>query len=182
MTTHITITGTHGTGKSTLTRTLHDICRGQHKKVCMITEVADDCPYLINERTTPQAQEWIWHEQLKRELATQNADPSVIICDRSLMDNLCYYKHIESHDEETFEMLYAITKEWMKTYTYVVRLPLDIGRLQSGNNPNRSKDITFAREIDKIFDELVDPFVNVSEDALVEWCRTSECSNDLENL
>ena len=87
----IAITGTHGTGETTLVRNLHGICRRQHRKTILITKIADGCPFKINEDATPRSQDWIFHEQMRRELAAHNADPDVILCDRSIADNLCYY-------------------------------------------------------------------------------------------
>ena len=171
----IAVAGSQGSGKSRLCATLHGICRRQHRKTIMITETADDCPHPINENATPKAQDWIFHEQMRRELAAHNTDPDIIICNRSIMDNLAYFKRIvdkkhnlyQSQLEERWKMLYAIAKEWMSSYDYVVRLPLNIGWLRSGNNHNRSKDTTFAKEIDRIFDDLVDPFVNITEEELI---------------
>ena len=171
----IAITGTQGTGKTSIINTLHGICRSQHKKTILVTEVADDCPFQINENATPKAQEWIFHEQMRRELAAHNADPDIIISDRSIMDNIVYFRRIvdkkhnlyQSQLEERYEMLYAIAKEWMDSYDYVVRMPLNLEWLQSGNNHNRSKDIAFAKEIDKIFDELISDYVNITEEELI---------------
>lgn len=171
----ITITGTQGTGKTSIINTLHGICRSQHKKTIVISEVADRCPYPINTNATPKAQEWIFHEQLRRELAAHNADPDIILCDRSIVDNIVYFKRIvdkkhnlyQSQLEERWAMLYAIATEWMSSYDYVVRMPLNLGWLRSGNNSNRSKDVVFAKEIDEIFDELVSEYVNITEEELI---------------
>lgn len=171
----IAAVGSHGGGKTTLIRNLHDICRRSHNKTIVVTEAADDCPYLINENATPKAQEWIFHEHLRRELAAHNTDPDVILCDRSIMDHIVYFKRIvdkkhnlyQSQLEERWDMLYSIAKEWMHSYDYVVRLDLNLDWLQSGNNSNRSKDIAFAKEIDKIFDELISDYVNTTEDELM---------------
>ena len=87
----IAITGTHGTGETTLVRNLHGICRRQHRKTILITKIADGCPFKINEDATPRSQDWIFHEQMRRELVAHNADPDIIISDRSIMDNIVYF-------------------------------------------------------------------------------------------
>jgi len=164
--------GPQASGKSSLAKKTHDICRRRGMKTILISEVADNCPYPINEEATVETQRWIWFEQLRQEIVAQNANPDVIVCDRSLMDNMCYLAAIEGEEAKTlFSKLYLVSHEWMKTYDAVVRLPLNVEWLASGNNPKRSKDVGFARRIDAIFNNLVDRYVNVEADDLLEMLR-----------
>lgn len=172
-TTIITITGTQGSGKSTLTRRLHGICRRQGHKVCVVNEVADDCPCPLNTDTSEVGQWWIWREQLRRELAARNAHPDVLICDRSMMCNMCYLALVDSEPaKQLFSELYDTAHQWMYTYDYVVRLPMNVEWLQSGNNPKRSTDLDFARQIDALQDNLVNRYVNITVDELIEMLQT----------
>lgn len=174
MATKITVGGVQGSGKSCLCDKLFELMIKQHRSTCHLLETTHKCPYTINENTTSAAQDWLWHDQLHRELITQKEGMDVIIVDRSLMDHVVYLKRIvdknhnlyQKHLADKYETLHAITKEWMASYDYVVRLPLNLDRLQSGNNPLRSRDITFAKEIDSIFDELLTPYVNTTEEEL----------------
>ena len=174
MPTKITVAGVQGSGKSCLCYKLMDLMVEQRQSVCLLSETTHKCPYTINENATSAAQDWLWHDQIRRELVSQREGTGMIIVERSLMDHVVYLKRIvdknhnlyQKHIEDKFEMLHAITKEWMTSYDYVVRLPLDLDRLQSGNNPIRSRDITFAKEIDSIFDELLTPYVNTTEEEL----------------
>ena len=170
----ITITGTQGTGKSHLCAALKTTIEAQNKSVHLIPEVTKNCPYPLNENATSATQDWLWHEQMRLELVAQNSGAGVIICDRSIMDHLCYLLRIvnkkhnlyQKHLEDEFGMLYGISKEWMSSYDYIVRLPLDLDRLQSGNNSLRSEDVAFAKEIDLLFDDLMSPYVNSTVDEL----------------
>ena len=176
MPTKITVTGVQGSGKSFLCDKLFKLMVKQHRSTCHLLETTYKCPHTINENATSAAQDWLWHDQLHRELDAQKEPTDVIIVDRSLMDHVVYLKRIvdknhnlyQKHLEDKYEMLHAITKEWMTSYDYVVRLPLDLDRLQSGNNPLRSRDITFAKEIDSIFDELLTPYVNTTEEEMLK--------------
>jgi len=135
----------------------------------VVTEVADRCPHPINEDTSTHAQKWIWKEQLLAELRAQNARPDVILCDRTIMDNMCYLALMDHPDaRDAFADRYVISHEWMKSqYDYVCRLPLNEEWVQSGNNPNRSPDIIFARRIDALMDDLVQGYVNIDEAELI---------------
>ena len=170
------ITGVHGSGKTTLTEKLHTICRRRGQKVCVVTEVADRCPHPLNERSSTTAQKWIWREQMFAELQAQAAHPDVLICDRSLMDNLCYLEMID-HPAANIALItrYKLTQAWMKSqYDYVCRLPLNEEWLKSGNNSNRSPDIDFARAIDCVMDRFVQPHVNIDEPGIVAICKGNQ--------
>ena len=173
MTTSIAITGTQGSGKSSLTARLHGICRRKGRNV--VTEVADDCPHPLNTDADVEGQAWIWRVQLRRELEARNARPDVLICDRSMMCNLCYLALVEGDQaKKLFSELYGISHQWMRTYDHVVRLPMNLGWLQSGNNPKRSTDIEFARRIDAVYDNLVDRYVNITTDDLIGLLENSQ--------
>lgn len=165
----ICITGTHGTGKSTFTGELQSICRRKSFKTIVVTEVADRCPYPLNRQTSTVAQQWIWREQLLAELKAKRERPDVIICDRSLMCNMCYLAIVEHEDAKVaFSEVYSISHEWMLSqYDYVCRLPLNEVWLKSGNNPKRCDDIDFARRIDAVMDNLVQMYVNIEKDDLI---------------
>ena len=176
MATIVAITGTQGTGKSTLTDRLRGICEAAGSKVVVVDEVADRCPYPLNEDTSTEAQRWIWREQIIAELRARKEQPDVIICDRSVMCNLCYLALVNHVDAKgAFDELYGISYEWMCTqYDYIVRLSLNEVWLQSGNNPKRSADLDFARKIDTVMDNLVQRHVNIESDALIELLGSVE--------
>ena len=138
--------------------------------MCVVSEVADRCPFPLNEDASTVAQRWIWREQLRAELHAMNAGLDVIICDRSVMCNMCYLALVDHVDARVaFTELYGISHEWMRgQYDYVCRLPLNEAWLQSGNNPKRSTDIGFARRVDAVMDKLVQRYVNIGRDELVE--------------
>jgi len=168
----IAFIGPQASGKSSLAKKTHDICRRRGMKTILISEVADKCPYPINEESTVEAQRWIWFEQLRQEIVAQNEKPAAIICDRSLMDNMVYLASIGGDEaKELFAELYQVSHEWMRSYDAVVRMPLNLAWLQSGNNPKRSKNVDFAMRIDAIFTNLADRYANVEADDLLEMLQ-----------
>lgn len=88
------------------------------------------------------------------------------------MDNMVYLASIGGDEaKELFAELYQVSHEWMRSYDAVVRMPLNLVWLQSGNNPKRSKNVDFAIRIDTIFTNLVDRYVNVEADDLLEMLQ-----------
>jgi len=166
----IAVCGTHGAGKSTLIDEWRCDLDKDRVNVYVVEEVARGCPYPL---TTIKAQRWIWHEQYSREIGGMASGCKVILCDRTLMDNLVYLRHIlnkspSGYGEDTFSFLHAVTKEWMKTYVQITRLPLNEERILNADDELRPKDLVYAREIDKLFDEMVGDYVtHRGEDELI---------------
>ena len=160
----IGICGTHGAGKTTFANKLEKKHSDSGLRVVVVNEVARKCPYTLG---TIQAQEYIWRTQMERETHAMRQDVDVIITDRTVMDNLIYYRVIlddlfgvdaQTSYQERWKTLYEEAKAWMATYDQVIRLPLNLEYLKA-EDPIRPKDVKYARRIDRLFDRFVDPFV-----------------------
>ena len=157
----VCLCGCHGSGKTTLVRKMRKEFEQDNKTVFVVDEVARSSPYKLG---TVRAQSWIWHNHYAKEVEGMASGCDVVLCDRSLADNLCYLKYIvdktpNQYSKETFDFLYAATREWMKTYDVLRRLPLNEDRILNDDDEVRGHNLVYAREIDAIFDELLDPFV-----------------------
>lgn len=163
MTYKMGLTGVHGSGKSTKAKELYDRFVDLGKTIYVVQEVARSCPYALG---TVEAQEYIWHNQMMQEKHAMSLDVDVVICDRTVMDNLMYYREIlnstkvyeEYNSWSRWWILYREAVEWMSTYDQVIRLPLNLEWLQA-DDPIRPKDVGYARRIDLLFDRFVQLFV-----------------------
>jgi hypothetical protein len=128
----IGLSGTHSTGKTGSCKELFDIFSSEFKKTILVEETARDCPYPLNREASPEAQKWVFAEQLKRDvdidckLALEDYKNSlekhaVVIYDRSLIDNAVYTFIDSRKDTKTwsfashllnFAMEYENTDEW----------------------------------------------------------------------
>ena len=166
----IGLTGVHGSGKTTKAKELSDRFVDANKTIIIVDEVARSCPYVLG---TIEAQEWIWYEQMSREKHAMTQDVDVMICDRTVMDNLMYYwdiineisngldiwdKLAGGYKFDRWGMLHTLAIEWMPTYDQVIRPPLNLRWLQT-DDPIRPKDVEYARRIDALFDRFVQPYV-----------------------
>lgn len=162
----IAIVGVHSSGKTMMVNLLAKELRARGDDVYVVEEAGRDCPYPVGANTTIQAQEWIFHEQMLREIVAHNGSHDYVLCDRSVMDNIIYFKHLlDSTDKydiplvslhearARFVMLYRIAIEWMETYDVVYRLPLNIEWLVGDGTED--VDIQFAKDIDVMFDEML---------------------------
>ena len=164
--TKIGLCGTHGSGKTTKAIDLMEHYTFLGNKVLVVDEVARSCPYTLG---TIEAQEWIWTEQMAREKCAMAQDVDVIICDRTVLDNLMYYYEIcetlqvPLHDQiimewDRWDDLYREAVAWMPTYTQVIRMPLNLEWLRA-DDPIRPKGVAYACRIDALFDQFVQPYV-----------------------
>lgn len=165
--TTIAVCGVHGSGKSTATSELERHYDSLGKSVYALCEAARDCPYPLG---TIRAQRFIWYEHWAQEMKAVESGASVIICDRTVMDNLVYLRDIlnqtpSNWGEDSFKFFYPIAKLHMQKYTHVVRLPLNLEYLKAAD-PIRPKDVEYAMRIDKLFDKYVSPYVNCTEEEL----------------
>ena len=87
----------------------------------IVTGVARDCPFNINEDTTFKSQEWIFREQVKRELAVPINE--ITISDRTVYDQLAYIAYAYNKGNITNDELKLLEKYisyWGFTYSYII--------------------------------------------------------------
>ena len=161
----IGVCGVHGAGKTTKVRELKDQYLDAGNTVYVVEEIARSCPIRLG---TIKAQEWIWEHQLEAEKHAMSLDVDVVICDRTVMDNLMYYLDLtipllgdmEKYDQtmQRWEELYKEAVRWMPAYNHVIRMPMNLEWLQA-DDPIRPKDEEYARWIDLLFDIYVQEYV-----------------------
>src|SRR5437660_12902074 len=86
----VALVGTHGVNKTTIAYELAGALKRKGLAVELLTEIARECPFPLNERATREAYQWIIARQIQLELEkAPRAD--VLVCDRSVLDNFAYY-------------------------------------------------------------------------------------------
>jgi nicotinamide riboside kinase len=142
--------GTHGVGKTTLCFELAARLKRRDLRVDMVKEVARSCPLPLNRDTTVDAQSWILHTQIAREIeATVHHD--VIVCDRSVLDNYAYlvakYGRVSVFDE--------MIASWLPTYGLLVKVPIITPPRFDGIRDTQSE---YQQEIDRVIESLLKDF------------------------
>jgi len=142
--------GTHGVGKTTRCYDLAAHLKRLDFSVDLVKEVARECPLPINLDTTLDAQAWILHTQIAREIAAAERYQAVI-CDRSVLDNYAYLVHQVGR----VASLEPVLQTWLKTYARLVKVPICAPPTFDGT---RDLGQSFQVEIDQGIDELVRAF------------------------
>jgi hypothetical protein len=146
----VALVGTHGVNKTTIAYELAGALKRKGLAVELLTEIARECPFPLNERATREAYQWIIARQIQLEL--EKAPRSdVLVCDRSVLDNFAYYMRRYGRKGEEAEALGAYSRSWMLSYDLLVRLPITQALAADGF---RSTDAEFQHEIDELCDDL----------------------------
>lgn len=148
----IGILGSHGTGKTTLAYNLAAKHKNENPglKVGFLSEVVRMCPFSINHDSTIASQLWIYHKQLIEEIElTERSD--ILICDRTILDNLAYSRNMAKTRDVQFEKIidacFDQALKWMSTYDTIYFLRPSSPIVADGV---RIDDVVFQKEIDNI--------------------------------
>ena len=116
----VALVGTHGVNKTTIAYELAGALKRRGRTVELITEIARDCPFPLNERATREAFQWIIARQIQLEIEkTPRAD--VLVCDRAVLDNFAYYVRRFGDAGDEARALGAYCLSWMNSYDLLVR-------------------------------------------------------------
>ena len=146
----VALVGTHGVNKTTIAYELAGVLKRKGRTVELLTEIARECPFPLNEKATREAYQWIIARQVQLEIE-KSPRADVLVCDRSVLDNFAYYVRRYGNNGEEAEALGAYCRSWMQSYDLLVRLPVTETLAPDGF---RSTDQEFQREIDSLCDDL----------------------------
>jgi nicotinamide riboside kinase len=152
----VALVGTHGVNKTTIAYELAGVLKRKGKTVELLTEIARECPFPLNEHATREAYQWIIARQMQLEIE-KSPRADILVCDRSVLDNFAYYVRRYSESGNEAEALGAYCRSWIETYDLLVRLPIGPALAADGF---RSTDEDFQREIDRLCDKLFDQNYN----------------------
>lgn len=172
----VALVGTHGVNKTTLAYELAGALKRKGRTVELLTEIARECPFPLNERATREAYLWIISRQIQLEIEkAPRAD--ILVCDRSVLDNFAYYVRRYGGKGEQAEALGLTCRSWMKSYDLLVRLPIAQALAADGF---RSTNEQFQREIDLLCDELFES--NYDESTRPAYVRGLLTASDIAEL
>ena len=146
----VALVGTHGVNKTTIAYELAGVLKRKGRTVELLTEIARECPFPLNEQATREAYQWIIARQVQLEIE-KSPRADMLVCDRSVLDNFAYYVRRYGCKGEEAEALGVYSRSWMRTYDLLVRLPIVEALAPDGF---RSTDEGFQRDIDLLCDEL----------------------------
>ncbi len=152
----VALVGTHGVNKTTIAYELAGMIKRKGGTVELLTEIARECPFPLNEQATRDAYQWIIARQVQLEIE-KSPRAHVLICDRSVLDNFAYFVRRYGATEEYSKTLGAYCLAWMETYDLLVRFPITHPLTADGF---RSTDASFQSEVDRLCDSLFESRYN----------------------
>jgi nicotinamide riboside kinase len=139
--------GTHGVGKTTLCYELAAALKRDGVHVDIVKEVARLSPLPINQKTSLEAQTWIFTTQMAEELRSASQH-DVVVCDRSVLDNYAYMMLAFGRQPPIERFMH----HWMKSYDLLFKVPFG-GQLSEDGV--RDTDTFFAHAVDELVDRLL---------------------------
>ena len=152
----VALVGTHGVNKTTIAYELAGALKRKGKTVELLTEIARECPFPLNDQATREAYQWIIARQMQLEIE-KSPRANILVCDRSVLDNFAYYVRRYTQNGDEAQALGAYCRSWMQTYDLLVRLTIAEPLAADGF---RSTDRGFQQEIDRLCDEMFEEYYN----------------------
>lgn len=143
----IAFIGTHGVGKTTLCFELAAALKRDGVHVDLVKEVARLSPLPINQKTSLEAQTWIFATQMAEEIRASSA-ADVVVCDRSVLDNYAYLMLAFGRQLPLERFMH----HWMKGYDLLFKVPFGGVLAEDGV---RDTDAFFAKAVDELVDRLL---------------------------
>ena len=143
----IAFIGTHGVGKTTLCYELAAALKRDGVHVDIVKEVARLSPLPINQKTSLEAQTWIFMTQISEEIRS-SSQHDVVVCDRAVLDNYAYMMFAFGRQKPIERFMH----HWMKSYDLLFKVPLT-GEVSADGV--RDTDDFFVRSIDHLVDTLL---------------------------
>lgn len=143
----IAFIGTHGVGKTTLCYELAAALKREGVHVDIVKEVARLSPLPINQKTSLEAQTWIFLTQMAEEIRS-GSQHDVLVCDRSVLDNYAYLV-LACGRQPSIE---RYMQHWMRSYDLLFKVPFEG---QMADDGVRDTDAFFAAAVDQMVDKLL---------------------------
>ena len=161
----IAFTGTHGVGKTTAV--FYYIaslkCKYQNKRIINLNENAAHSPLPINKTTTVESQQWIFCDQLAKEIAlTSKYD--LLVCDRTICDSIAYSRAtgIATNRQDLLDFAdyqYEFAKTFIKSYDYIVFKQIDTNNYWYKDGVRDVNDLSYRElvqiELKKVYDNMI---------------------------
>lgn len=143
----LALIGTHGVGKTTLAFETCSLLKKAGHDVDLVTEVASCSPFSVDESSSVEAQLWVLHTQIAKELEASARAPH-LICDRSVLDNYCYLVNRYGRQSRLEQWL----SWWVDSYSLLVSVP----PMADGIPPDGflSENLEFQHRIHELIGEM----------------------------
>nr|WP_321399382.1 AAA family ATPase [uncultured Desulfobacter sp.] len=152
---HISFSGTHGTGKSTAAAKEYiDQKINPEKSVCVLCDMEAMCPFQINEKTTEQAQDWLFANQILRETEAR-ARFDIVITDRTIVDVVAY-TYAAGFQELACRML-GFAEHHVQIYDEITIKQAKFNQ-HCHNDGIRSTDLDFRMQVETILKDIYRQF------------------------
>jgi nicotinamide riboside kinase len=161
----IALTGSHGTGKTTLANALVGHLTAAGTTATSVPEVprqvctaAGDPEFFRREKNSLVRQLTLLFGQPVFERRAEAEGPDVVVCDRTALDHWAYTIALFSDElrrESLDQVLAAFICSYMPSYDLIAYIPIEFAPVDDGT---REGDIAFQQQIDQCIQDLLAKF------------------------
>ena len=148
----VALVGTHGVNKTTIAYELAGALKRRSRTVELITEIARECPFPLNEQATRQAFQWIIARQIQLEIE-KSPRADVLVCDRAVLDNFAYYVRRLRPDRRIARprLVLSLVDEQLRSARAIAHLlPAHSRRVPVNRCKLSARDRSFVRRVVRI--------------------------------
>lgn len=161
----IALTGSHGTGKTTLANALVADLAAKGLTAASVPEVprevctaAGDPEFFRRENNSLTRQITLLYGQPVFERRAEASGPSVVVCDRTVLDHWAYTTALFAdalRGDGLDKVLASFTSSYMPSYDLIAYVPIEFGPVDDGT---REGDVLFQQQIDQRIRDLLGEF------------------------
>jgi hypothetical protein len=115
----------------------------------ILHKVTRTCPFPLNKNTSVNAQMWLYHSHMVKEIEMSDKN-DFLICGRTILDTVVYAHH-EGFNEFVEEYLFQALS-WLGTYDFLYWMR---PAFEPVDDEFRNTDPAFQDDIDRIFAEWI---------------------------
>jgi thymidylate synthase/nicotinamide riboside kinase len=182
----LALTGSHGTGKTTLISAIAE--KLAEKKVSfelvreiprVVCESVDDDRFFRQDANTFAKQTLLLQGQMQAELAAGLDSPELILCDRALLDHWIYTAHFHRSglaEQKILDVYVSTIAQHCQTYDLIFYLPIEFVAVDDGV---READLEFQKAIDRDIRSFLEKhgfkFITVTGTVAVRCATVIDC-------
>jgi thymidylate kinase len=151
----IALSGTHGSGKTTLVNFVTGKLKSYAINIGCMAETARTSPFIINGTKSIDTQLHIFFKHIEQEILEKLSKYDIFLTDRTPIDMLAYTELFYPKEEDTIQMMHNLCQWYMKSYKCIFRTTF-MYNLDNDHDNFRPKENSLQKKADKKIKELLD--------------------------
>lgn len=151
----IGLSGTHGSGKTTLVNYLTGKLKYCNINIGCMAETARTSPFILKGERSINTQTHIFFKQIELEILDKLSNYDIIVTDRTPIDMLAYTEIFSPENTQTIKMMHDVCSWYMQSYKWLFRTTY-LHNLSKDKDSYRPKEADLQVKANNRIKELLD--------------------------